>query len=56
MSTVDAACDPSACGDAQERNWGARGLTLGLLREERVQCTSCASADLSQSSVQNPLA
>ena len=44
-------CDPSACGDAQERNGGARGLTLGLLREERVQCTSCASADLSQSSV-----
>ena len=45
-------CDPSVCGDAQERNGGAGGLTLGLLsKEERVQCTSCASADLSQSSV-----
>ena len=46
MSTLVATCDPSAliclwctCGDAQERNGGARGLTLGLLREERAQCT-----------------
>ena len=39
MSTLVATCDQSACGDAQERNGGARGLTLGLLREERAQCT-----------------
>ena len=39
VGTVDATCDPSACVEAQERNGGARGLTLCLLREERAQCT-----------------